>query len=215
MSDDKDNDSLLFETVQRYAQQTHAPTHDQYTLEIVDVFAVERSGESERFASSLANRTLLWHGSRLSNWAGILKGGLRIAPPEAPSTGYMFGKGVYFADSSSKSANYCFCTADAPEGVLTLCEVALGDPYHRTAAEYEAAASCKRAGKHHTFGQGKSTPDPAGTRPLPSESEVAVPCGKLKHSGVKNTSLLYNEYIVYDERQVRLRFVVRVKFHFR
>jgi hypothetical protein len=29
---------------------------------------------------------------------GILKQGLRIAPPEAPVSGYMFGKGVYFAD---------------------------------------------------------------------------------------------------------------------
>jgi hypothetical protein len=35
--------------------------------------------------------------------------GLRIAPPEAPVTGYMFGKGIYFADMVSKSANYC-CT---------------------------------------------------------------------------------------------------------
>lgn len=32
---------------------------------------------------------LLWHGSRLSNWVGILSHGLRIAPPEAPITGYM------------------------------------------------------------------------------------------------------------------------------
>ena len=31
---------------------------------------------------------------------GILSQGLRIAPPEAPVTGYMFGKGVYFADMS-------------------------------------------------------------------------------------------------------------------
>ena len=30
--------------------------------------------------------------------------GLRIAPPEAPVTGYMFSKGVYFADMFSKSA---------------------------------------------------------------------------------------------------------------
>ena len=34
-------------------------------------------------------RTLLWHGSRLTNWVGILSRGLRIAPPEAPVTGYM------------------------------------------------------------------------------------------------------------------------------
>ena len=41
-------------------------------------------------------------------WVGILSEGLRIAPPSAPVTGYMFGKGVYFADMVSKSANYCF-----------------------------------------------------------------------------------------------------------
>ena len=29
---------------------------------------------------------------RLTNWSGILGQGLRIAPPEAPVTGYMFGK---------------------------------------------------------------------------------------------------------------------------
>lgn len=49
--------------------------------------------------------------------------GLRIAPPEAPVTGYMFGKGVYFADMFSKSANYCFASSNAPAGVLLLCEV--------------------------------------------------------------------------------------------
>lgn len=37
-------------------------------------------------------RWLLWHGSRLTNWMGILGQGLRIAPPEAPVTGYMVSK---------------------------------------------------------------------------------------------------------------------------
>lgn len=49
--------------------------------------------------------------------------GLRIAPPEAPATGYMFGKGVYFADMVSKSANYCYHSRGDPVGVLLLCEV--------------------------------------------------------------------------------------------
>lgn len=51
--------------------------------------------------------------------------GLRIAPPEAPVTGYMFGKGVYFADMFSKSANYCCSTPQARTGVLLLCEVCI------------------------------------------------------------------------------------------
>jgi len=38
----------------------------------------------------------------------------------------MFGKGLYFADMVSKSANYCFTTPDQPRGLAMLGEVALG-----------------------------------------------------------------------------------------
>jgi hypothetical protein len=38
----------------------------------------------------------------------------------------MFGKGIYFADVPSKSANYCMANQENPEGILLLCEVALG-----------------------------------------------------------------------------------------
>ena len=50
---------------------------------------------------------LLWHGSRIANFVGILSQGLRIAPPEAPVSGYLFGKGIYLADMIDKSAAYC------------------------------------------------------------------------------------------------------------
>ena len=51
---------------------------------------------------------------------------MRIAPPEAPSTGYLFGKGVYFADLAGKSTPYC--RPEISNGIATfvLCEVALG-----------------------------------------------------------------------------------------
>lgn len=42
-------------------------------------------------------------------------------------TGYMFGKGVYFADMVSKSANYCHTSQSDPVGLLLLAEVALGN----------------------------------------------------------------------------------------
>jgi hypothetical protein len=48
----------------------------------------------------------------------------------------MFGKGVYFADMVSKSANYCFTSAANNIGLLLLCEVALGDMNLLTHAEY-------------------------------------------------------------------------------
>ena len=110
--------------VEEYVRNTHAKTHSQYKLKVTHVFRASRDGEAAAHRSTLGNRQLLWHGSRLTNWVGILSQGLRIAPPEAPVTGYMFGKGVYFADMVSKSANYCFATSSAPTGVLLLCDVA-------------------------------------------------------------------------------------------
>lgn len=42
-------------------------------------------------------------------------------------TGYMFGKGIYFADMVSKSANYCHTSQGDPVGLVLLGEVALGN----------------------------------------------------------------------------------------
>ena len=43
---------------------------------------------------------------------------------------FQFGKGVYFADCSSKSANYCFATKQKDVGLLMLNEVAIGKFIH-------------------------------------------------------------------------------------
>jgi poly [ADP-ribose] polymerase len=119
-----------FSIVKKYVENTHAPTHDM-KLEILEVFKVERHGEYERYKKfkDLDNKMLLWHGSRVTNYPGIISQGLRIAPPEAPVTGYMFGKGIYFADMVSKSANYCYAHMNKNVGLLLLSEVAIGEPY--------------------------------------------------------------------------------------
>ncbi|XP_050949845.1 poly [ADP-ribose] polymerase 2 isoform X3 [Labeo rohita] len=84
-----DSNSNEYKVIEKYLQSTHAPTHADYTMTILDIFAVEKEGEKDNFCSELENRMLLWHGSRLTNWVGILSQGLRVAPPEAPVTGYM------------------------------------------------------------------------------------------------------------------------------
>ncbi|GBM34479.1 Poly [ADP-ribose] polymerase 2, partial [Araneus ventricosus] len=114
--------SIEYEELEKCLKGTHGPTHTTYELQIVDAFKCRKSQECTSFRDS-ENKLLLWHGSRITNWMGILKEGLRIAPPEAPSTGYMFGKGLYFADVSSKSANYCYATKRKNEGLLLMCEV--------------------------------------------------------------------------------------------
>ena len=77
-------------------------------LKILEIFTIKRDGEQKRFnPDKLKNRKLLFHGSPFSNFVGILGNGMRIAPPEAPSSGYLFGKGAYTADVAGKSAHYC------------------------------------------------------------------------------------------------------------
>ena len=87
------------------------------------------------------------HGSRVTNFGGILSQGLRIAPPEAPVSGYMFGKGIYLADMSSKSANYCSAYSSGDTALLLLCEAELGNPmYELTDASYTAGEDAKARG---------------------------------------------------------------------
>ncbi|KAG2713579.1 hypothetical protein I3843_04G174400 [Carya illinoinensis] len=205
------HDSEDYRLIEKYLLTTHAPTHKDWTLELEEVFSLERKGEFDKFApyrERLKNRMLLWHGSRLTNFVGILSQGLRIAPPEAPATGYMFGKGIYFADLVSKSAQYCYTDKKNPVGLMLLSEVALGEVYELKKAKYIEKPP---EGKHSTKGLGKN---------IPLESEYArwrdgivVPCGKPVPSKLKASELMYNEYIVYDTAQVKMQFLLKVKFH--
>lgn len=201
-----------YQVIERYLQSTHASTHRDYTMTVLDIFSVDREGETDNFLKDIHNRTLLWHGSRLSNWVGILSKGLRIAPPEAPVTGYMFGKGIYFADMSSKSANYCFANQSNNVGLLLLCEVALGDCNELFDADYEA--NNLPSGKHSTKGLGRTGPHPKNAVTLDG---MTVPMGPGVSTGAaKNQgySLLYNEFIVYNPSQARMRYLLRVKFNY-
>ncbi|XP_064195311.1 poly [ADP-ribose] polymerase 1 [Anguilla rostrata] len=194
----------------QYVKNTHAATHNTYTLEVEEVFKVKREGEYQRYRpfQDLPNRQLLWHGSRATNYAGILSQGLRIAPPEAPVTGYMFGKGVYFADMVSKSANYCHTSQSDPVGLILLGEVALGNMHELKKASHITKLP---KGKHSVKGLGRTAPDPSATVSLDG---VQVPLGKCINTNIEDTSLLYNEYIVYDVAQVNLKYLLKIKFNY-
>ena len=60
------------EMVKAYAANTHAATHSSYTMSVRHVFNASREGEAANHKASLGNRMLLWHGSRLTNWVGII-----------------------------------------------------------------------------------------------------------------------------------------------
>lgn len=207
-----DRDSDEFKMLEKYVKNTHAHTHNEYSLRISDAFKVNRKGEDKKYKpfKKLHNRKLLWHGSRLTNFVGILSHGLKIAPPEAPATGYMFGKGIYFADMVSKSANYCFTTKTNTTGLMLLCEVALGDMLECNKAQYITELP---KNKHSTMGIGKTQPEPEES--VFKENGVEIPFGTATTNCDVVSSLLYNEYIVYDPAQVNVQYLVKMDFNYK
>ncbi|KAJ7748474.1 poly polymerase catalytic domain-containing protein [Mycena maculata] len=210
-----------FKVLEEYVRDTHGHTHSHIKANITNAYRVERAGETAAWKKAGydnmadGDRLLLWHGSRSTNFAGILKQGLRIAPPEAPVTGYMFGKGVYFADMMSKSAGYCYSHMSGNTGLLLLCEVAAKPFYERTDAEYDADKGCKNNKKKSTKGLGRTQPGKwkdAG-KALGNDELVGchMPDGPGKDTPVPNGYLQYNEYIVYDPAQIRLKYLLMVK----
>ncbi|KAF8972836.1 Poly [ADP-ribose] polymerase 2 [Entomortierella lignicola] len=213
-----DKTSERYKLIEQFVKNSHGSTHSYYDLVIEDVFDLERQGEQERFDESgfskLHNRRLLWHGSRLTNYVGILSQGLRIAPPEAPATGYMFDKGAYFADCVSKSANYCCTSPGSDTGLMLLCEVALGDMHEIEQSDYNAKNNSQKAGKTSTKGCGLSYPDPK--EDVIVDNDMRVQAGKLTTETKSGTQyrLQYNEFIVYNTSQIKMRYLIRMKFDY-
>ncbi len=55
-----DKNSDTFKLIDKYLQSTHATTHNQYTMQIDEIFEVEKDGEKESF-NDIGNKMLLWY----------------------------------------------------------------------------------------------------------------------------------------------------------
>jgi poly [ADP-ribose] polymerase len=217
-----DDEGTEFKEIERCLNGSVGTTHN-LSYKVQDIFRIERNGEQDRLSKSTyanlgpkSDRRLLWHGSRVTNFGGILSQGLRIAPPEAPVSGYMFGKGVYLADMSSKSAGYCASYESNKTAILLLCEAELGKPPLKlTDSDYEAGENAKKQGAISTWGVGSTAPKAWKDASCVNENLKGVsmpdvvkgPPGPTNEAGA---GLFYNEYIVYDVAQIKLRYLLRV-----
>merc|ERR1711957_740377 len=90
----------LLERYVKNGQFTSSAEERPFVVHLTRAFVAKRTAEEKNFmkASQMPNRFLLWHGARLSSWAGVLSLGLRVPPAEAPVVAAPFGKGLYFTD---------------------------------------------------------------------------------------------------------------------
>jgi poly [ADP-ribose] polymerase len=94
------------------------------------IIRLTKDSEALTFKTDLSNRLLLFHGSKVSNFLGILAQGLRVQPLEVQRNGNLLGKGIYFTDMLTKALMYTGENANVAGAgssrFVLVCEVALG-----------------------------------------------------------------------------------------
>lgn len=160
---------------------TSVASNHHYNLKVTRAFKVNQKN-APKYDDTIGNDTHLFHGTRIENVLGILNSNLKL--PNTLSgvvkTGAMFGPGLYFANNSSKSANYSFgywSGTNRNKGYLFVTKVALGNVYKVDSARYFTAA----------------------------------PNGYNSVMGVKGRNLYNNEFIVYNENQAKIEYIVEVE----
>jgi poly [ADP-ribose] polymerase len=200
-------DHKTVDMIQRYMKTNVGGSHN-FGLAIESIYEINKPQEAQAYRKwdSLHNKQLLWHGTRLANAVGILSTGFRINPVGVPTTGKMFGNGLYFANASTKSAGYMGISMQSGYGLLFLCEIALGNMHERLQAEHVTTLP---DGRHSTKGMGCWQPE---TNSHVEIGDVTVPIGKLKQGAISGKALQYDEFIVYDTSQIKMRYVMVVKY---
>ena len=218
-----DKEKPIYKQLVKYIKNSQGGTHP-CKLDILNIYRVEKDTDDnyKKMTSDMENKTLLFHGSSLSNWCSILKNGLYLDPSKlgVPITGKMFGYGIYWANSVSKSFNYCSSYATNNIAVLAIGEVALGEIHELYAGNGSISQKyLDKINKNSVKGMGVHSPSdgviigethiPNGKIKKVADILVNSPAGKPDPH--KKYSLLYDEYVIYNTNQYRIKYLVVVK----
>lgn len=154
--------------------------HHNFGMKVKNIFIAEQK-KAPKFDPAPGNVQELFHGTRSCNMIGILSSNLKL-PNQLKGvyiTGAMFGPGIYFADQSSKSAQYAFGRFSGLKNMydtnfLFITDVAIG----KTKNEYS------------------------------SKYYYEPPKGYDSVKGCKGSSLLHNEFIVYKENRCQIKYII-------
>ena len=151
-------------------------------MKVENVFAIKRAVERDQFQHSIDNQQNLFHGSKISNWVGLLSRGI-LMPKLVLSMGGTrtnsgwLGSGIYFADRSSTSARYA-TTGVKGTAFMLIARVALGNSKHYTKIDTEITAP--PAGYQSTHG--------------------------VKRSKNTESDFVDDEYVIYSPNQQQLEY---------
>jgi poly [ADP-ribose] polymerase len=185
-----------------------------------------------------SNRRLLWHGTCTENLVSIARKGLCRSPVDASRhTGQRYGPGVYFSDAFEFSLGYARgvplarqqqqqqikisnkngrggrsgWSATSARVYMLACEVALGT-VKELRTSHETLESLP-VGFDSVKAYGRMEPDPASDVYLPNG--CVIPLGEMINTTynageyVHSRNCNHNQYVVYEEAQVCIRYILQ------
>jgi poly [ADP-ribose] polymerase len=153
-------------------------------IKVKGLYRLRRDAEWDQFTAGIGNERLLFHGSRIQNWMGILSRGI-LLPKIVVSLGVnrtdagWLGHGVYFGDAACTSSFYT-TPGRKQTRLMAIARVALGKMKDYTQITYGLAA------------------------PPPGYDS----CHGVRAGASRPSQFADDEYVVYDLRQQRMEYLV-------
>ncbi len=155
-------------------------------VKVQKIYRLKRETEWSEFANTIDNQRLLFHGSRIQNWVGILSRGI-LLPKIVVSMGVnrtdagWLGHGIYFGDAACTSAFYT-TPGRHKTRLMAIARVALG-----------------KMKDYNKITYGLNAP-PAGYHS----------CHGVRNQAGKPSEFADDEYVIYDGKQHRLEYLVEL-----
>lgn len=170
-----DKGNPLFKKIKEYAAKS------KY-IKVKNIFTLHKPEEHQEFTETINNKKLLFHGSSVKNWVGILSRGL-LMPKIVVSLGGSrtdagwLGHGIYFGDVIETSLNYAYSGGNGSK-FITLANVALG-----------------KIKQYRKITYGLKAP----------------PAGYDSCHGVSGSEFSDDEFVIYNEKQQRLDYLLEIE----
>jgi predicted DNA-binding WGR domain protein len=156
-------------------------------IKVANVFTLHRESEWTAFTEHIDNQRLMFHGSRIRNWVGILSRGI-LLPKIVVSLGVhrtdagWLGNGIYFGDAACTSGFY---TSPGRKGTrfMALARVALGRMKDYTKITYGLAAPPKGYDS----------------------------CHGVRNAHGRGSQFADDEYVIYNPAQQKLEYLVEFR----
>ncbi len=170
-----------YDEIERYVLKSQIKSKN---IKVKAIYTLKRKGEWDGFTTHIDNQRLLFHGSRIRNWVGLLSRGI-LMPKIVVGMGVnrtdagWLGHGIYFGDAACTSAFY---TTPGKKGTrfMALARVALGKMAPYTKITY-----------------GLESPPPGYDS-----------CHGVRHKLLSPSQFADDEYVVYSPNQQRLEYLV-------